>query len=362
MPLELVAIAPGKTQLREYQEPPLGEQDVRIRVEFASPKHGTESHNFASDALFKETQFSAEYRAFLPLPEKKPVFPLKLGNMAVGRIVEVGPRVTRFKPGDRVYGHMSIRETHTMHELGPGKGSVPISSGVRESQLHRLPEGLTPPQVMLLDPGHFALAAVRDAKVGLGDRVAVFGLGAIGLLIVQMLKLNGVERLIAVDPLPNRRALAQRFGADDVLDPAAGDAGLEIKNLTGRKGVDVAIDASGSYRALQAAIRGTHHCGTVVTCSYYHGAGTPLHLDEEFFLSRISIKTSMPVWDNPNRDHPAWSDERVEDTVLRLMLAKRLHPEGLVDPVVPLAQAAETYVRMSQHPETGVKMGVVLSS
>ncbi|MCX7591782.1 MAG: zinc-binding dehydrogenase [Kiritimatiellae bacterium] len=358
MPRELIATAPGRAELREYEEPTLGDHELRIRSEFASPKHGTESHNFRGTTLFRETKFSDEYRIFLPLPEKQPKFPLRLGNMTVGRITEVGRKVTRFKPGDRVYGHLPIRETHTIHELGPGKGSVPLGSGVRESRLHLLPEGMTPQQAVLLDPAHFALAAVRDAKVGLGDRVAIFGLGAIGLLIVQMLRLNGVELIFAVDPIENRRNLALKFGADAAYDPSQHDAGYEIKQATNKKGVDVAIDASGSYRALQAAIRATHYSGTVVTCSYYQGTGSALRLDEEFFLARMTLKVSMPVWGNPSRDYPAWDDERIEDTVFRLMLGGKLDPEGIVCPVVPFEKAAETYMEMSEHPEKGVKMGV----
>ncbi|MCX7806628.1 MAG: zinc-binding alcohol dehydrogenase [Planctomycetota bacterium] len=296
------------------------------------------------------------------MKEKKNRFPSPLGNMTVGVVTDVGGKVTRFKPGDRVYGHMPIREVHVVHELGRGRGAVPISSGVRESRLHLLPEGMTPDRAVLLDPAHFALAAVRDAKAGLGDRVAVFGLGAIGLLIVQMLRLNGVERIFAVDPIEGRRRLALRFGADEVLDPASCDAGFEIKKATGKKGVDVAIDASGSYRALQAAIRSTHYSGTVVTCSYYHGNGAALRFDEEFFLARMTLKVSMPVWGNPSRDYPAWDDERIEDTAFRLMLSGKLDPEGIVSPVVPFEKAAETYMEMSEHPEKGVKMGVTFGS
>jgi len=358
MPRALIATGPGQTALEEYEDRPLGEREVRIRTEFASPKHGTESHNFKSESLEKRTTFDAEYRAFVPLEEPRPLFPRKLGNMAVGTVTETGPGVTRFKAGDRVYGHMSVRETHAIHELGPGKGEVGLGSGVRESRLHPYPEGMTPEQVVLFDPGHFALAAVRDANVRIGERVALFGLGAIGLLAVQMCRQCGPEVLIAVDPLENRRKLAERFGADVVLDPTACDAGLQIKKLTGKKGVDVAIDASGSYHAMQAAMRSVHYSGTLVTCSYYKGPGTPLHLDQEFFLARLTIRASMPVWGNPCRDYPMWDDERIEDTVYRLMREGKLSSEGLVDPVVSFEDSPEAYRTMSEHPERGVKLGI----
>ena len=103
------------------------------------------------------------------------------------------------------------------------------------------------------------------------SRVAVYGLGAIGLMIVQMAKLSGAERVFALDPIEHRRNLALKLGAEQVFDPTACDAGYEVKKATDKKGVDVAIDASGSYHALQAAIRSVHYSGLVVTCSFYQG-------------------------------------------------------------------------------------------
>ena len=126
-------------------------------------------------------RFHPEYRIFVPAEgEAVTPFPRRLGNMAVGTVTEVGGAVTRFKVGDRVYGHLPIRETHTVPEDGPRKS---MASDRREQGLHLVPPELSPEQVVLLDPAHFALAAMRGAKVRVGERVAVFGLGAIGLLI-----------------------------------------------------------------------------------------------------------------------------------------------------------------------------------
>ena len=359
MPRELIATAPGKAELREYKEAPLGEDDIRIKVEFASPKHGTESHNFKSDNLKKKTRFDSDYRIFLPMDEPRDVFPRKLGNMAVGVVTETGSRVEGFKPGDRVYGHMAVRETHLRKDNPEDPhAEPPLGSGVRESRLHHMPEGIRPEDIVLADPCHFALAAVRDASVRVGEWVAVFGLGAIGLMIVQLVKRCGAERIFAVDPLENRRNIAARLGAEKTFDPTACDVGREIKALTGTKGVDVAIDASGSYRALQAAMRTVHYSGLLVTCSYYHGDASPLRLDEEFFLGRITIRASMPVWGNPCRDYPMWDDERIEDTVYRMIVNGNLDTDGFIDPISSFDECHKAYMFASEHPEKCVKLGI----
>jgi threonine dehydrogenase-like Zn-dependent dehydrogenase len=80
-----------------------------------------------------------------------------------------------------------------------------------------------------LDPAEFAFAAVRDGHVRIGDAVAVSGMGAIGLMVVQLARLAGASQVIAIDPLPSRRAIAEQLGATATLDPRACDVGLTLK-------------------------------------------------------------------------------------------------------------------------------------
>jgi threonine dehydrogenase-like Zn-dependent dehydrogenase len=357
MPRELITAAPRKAALREYVEPALAPNQVRLRTIFAAPKHGTESHPFRGDTPFASRAFDQDYRMFLPAAEQKPVFPRVMGNMAVGEITEVGAAVTGFAVGEMVFGHLGIRETHTVDPTAVKAVNLPIYCGPSENRLHHLPPGLSPEQAVLLDPAHFALAAVRDADVRLGDRVAVFGMGAIGLLVVQLARLGGAEVVFAVDPLANRRELAAAVGATP-LDPRECDAAYEIKKATGKDGVDVAIEASGSYAALQEAIRAVHFSGLVVTISFYSGQGTALRLGEEWHHTRVTVRSSMPVWGNPSRDAPSWDDQRIEETALRLMTAGRLATAGMVHPIVRFEDSPAAIEAAIEHPETSIKLGV----
>ena len=80
------------------------------------------------------------------------------------------------------------------------------------------------------------MCAIRDGQVRVGDAVAVFGMGDIGLMVVQIAKLSGAYPIIAVDPLENRQKVAQICGADLILDPTTCDAGVEIKKATENRG------------------------------------------------------------------------------------------------------------------------------
>lgn len=342
MPRELIALGPRKLILREYEEKELQADEIRIRTEFSSPKHGTESHIYRGTSPTHKKMFDPHYRLFLPRETTGSPFPRPLGNMSTGTVIEAGAKVKKFKAGDKVLGHLPIRETFT----------------VKENQISHLPAGMSSEEAVCLDPAYVALAGIRDANIRLGERVAIFGLGAIGLMSAQMAKLSGATTVFASDPLPIRRRLAEEYGADRTFDPTGVDVGLEIKKASEDKGVDVAIEISGSYGALQDAIRSVHYCGRVVTVSFYQGSGSALRLSEEWHHNRITMLSSMPVWENPSRNYPMWDAERLEETAFALMQTKKLTAEGLIAPVYPFEKSVEAYELIDKHPEKCIKLGI----
>lgn len=367
MPRELVATGPRQPVLREYDDPPLGPSDIRVRTEFASPKHGTELVGYRGEPAAQRV-YDERLGAMANAPEESGNrFPMRLGNMAVGVVTETGPDVLRFKPGDRVFGHFPIRETQT----------------VDERRADPLPPELTPQAAVCLDPAVMAFA-MRDAGVKLGDRVAVFGLGAIGLFAVQLARLAGAAQVLGVDLIVHRRDLARALGADAVCDPARGDTGLAIRELTGsgprplvqatdphrivggytevasqmdQLGVDVAVEASGSTRALHDAIRATRFGGTVCVLSYYGQEARGLHLGEEFHINRLTL-ISARSQSLPLRDAPGWDLKRLTETALSWLVSVRLRADGIVTPIVPFADVVDSYREIDEHPERSVKLGI----
>lgn len=341
MPRELILVAPRKLVVREYEERPLRPSEVRIKSVLSAEKHGTMLAFYRGTAPFLEKYYDPELGLFLERREGRGVYPMHVGNMTVGIIVEVGEEVKRFRVGDRVFGYLPIRETHT----------------VPEDEVWPAPPELSDEELVCVDPAVVALMAVREGMVRLGDTVAVFGLGAIGLMTVQMAKLSGALTVIGVDPLERRRRLAEEYGADVTLDPYECDVGLEVRRYV-PKGVDVAIEASGSYQALHQAIRATRWGGRVVPVSWYQGEARGLFLGEEFHHNRLLLISGARVESEPYREYPLWDRERVYDTVLELFKRRRLTVRGLLHPVVKLEEAVEAYRLIDEHPEEVVKLGV----
>ena len=342
MPLELVAVAPREPVLREYQqEPTVGPGMVRLRTQFAAPKHGTELGAYRGTSPFSVARYDSQRQIFVPREASGPQFPLPLGNMAIGEVTEVGEGVSRFQPGERVFGHLSIRETHT----------------VPEGRLEPAPAGMSPEEIVCWDPAEFAFGAVRDAKVRLGDRVVIFGMGAIGLMALQMARLSGAADLIAVDPLANRRELALQLGADLALNPTAGDVSIAVQDRLGGRGADVAIEASGAYPALHEAIRVVGIGGMVAPLAFYQGEARGLRLGEEAHLNRVTLHFTRAITD-PNRDHPLWDSARIKRQAFELLRAGRVSVAGVVAPIVPLREAADAYRWIDEQPGRCVKLGV----
>jgi threonine dehydrogenase-like Zn-dependent dehydrogenase len=369
MPRELVAVAPRTPVIREYEDQELGPRQIRIRTTFVSPKHGTELVAYRNDPVANRP-YDPAWGAVIPRPADEGLvgFPWPLGNMAVGVVSDVGSEVGQFKIGDQVFGHFPIRETQT----------------VEETQADLLPEGLSAEAAVCLDPVVMALA-MRDAGIKLGDRIAVFGLGAIGLIAVQLALHAGADRVVAVDPLHNRRQLACTFGADVALDPLAddGDVGLAIRRLTGpssrpsasrpsvrvvggylerpsqtsQLGVDVAVETSGSIPALHHAIRATRFGGTVCVISFYGRDAAGLHLGDEFHVNRLKLISARSE-SLPLRDAPGWTLRRLVEVALSWLVSGRLRTEGIITPIVPFEESADAYRAIDEHPDQSIKLGI----
>jgi len=345
MPRELVIPERRSIELREYDEPAPGPEEVRVRSSFSSNKHGTLFRKFRGDENNWTADFEREHRISRDEPAL-PSYPLHVGNMTVGVVTDVGSDVEEFAEGDRVYGHLPIRETHTV----PG------------TELDHAPEGMAAEAIVFTNPGGVGVHLVRGGDVQLGDTVAVFGAGAIGLMALQFARIGGARSVAVSEPIERRREAAREHGADLVVDPTGEDAAMRIKTelRAGEEaGVDRALETSAAYPALDDAVRAVAFAGTVTSCGYYEGDATALGLDAEFHRNAVDIRSVQPGSSNVMQNHPRWGYDTLHEEAFRRLREGTVSAEGLIDPVVPLEEAAETIRHVEAHPEESIKTGVV---
>jgi threonine dehydrogenase-like Zn-dependent dehydrogenase len=140
------------------------------------------------------------------------------------------------------------------------------------ANLARVPDGLTDEQVLMLpDIASTGISGAESGRVKIGDSVAVFAQGPIGLCATLGARLRGASIVVGVDPLPIRRNMALRFGATHTLDPTAGDVVAQLKALTDGRGVDVAIEALGRQETFGAALRSIRPGGVLSSLGVYSG-------------------------------------------------------------------------------------------
>ncbi len=319
--------APRSAELRSEEIPPPGPGEVRISTLFSAISHGTET-------LVYRGEVSNSLPLDLPTLRGGYGFPIKFGYAAVGRVMDTGEYVENPSPGDLIFVHHPHQDSFTV------PASMPI----------RLPDSLDPLLGIFFANVETALNIVHDSPVKLGETAAVFGQGIVGLLITQLLKLAGAK-VVAVDPIEERRRLSMKLGADAAFEPDKNLADIIMDETDGR-GADVAIEVSGSGEALQSTINCVAPEGMVVAASWYGAKPVSLDLGGHFHRGRVRLKSSQVGSMSPELG-ARWDRGRRTKAVLALL--PKLKLRELVSRRIPFEDAPEAYRLLDRNPGDAVQ-------
>jgi alcohol dehydrogenase len=227
-----------------------------------------------------------------------PVAPGRIvGHEPVGVIHELGSAVVGYEVGDRVlvgaitpcgscffcqHGDGSqCSGAHDEWELIGGWRLGNSADGVQadffrvpyaQANLAKIPDDMTDEQcVMLADIASTGISAAESADVQIGQTVAVFAQGPIGLCATAGARLKGASLIVGIDAIEKRLHLSREMGATEVIDFTQEDPVAAIKRLTGGRGVDVAIEALGKQDTFQWCLEATRPGGTVSSLGVYGG-------------------------------------------------------------------------------------------
>jgi 2-desacetyl-2-hydroxyethyl bacteriochlorophyllide A dehydrogenase len=271
----------------------------------------------------------------LPTLRGSYALPIKFGYAAAGYVLDTGPGVEHLSPGDPVFVH------HPHQEIFVVPATMPV----------RLPDDLDPLLGVFAANLETALNVVHDTPLSLGETVLVLGAGVVGLLVARLLKLAGAGAVLVVDPLKRRRKLALAAGADGAFGPEGVNG--RVMDLTGGRGVDVAVEASGSEAALRGAIEAVATEGTVVVASWYGAKPVALDLGGNFHRGRVRLRSSQVGRSNPELQ-PRWDRERRTEMVIGFL--DRLDLRDLISHRLPFGRAPEAYPLLDERPEEAVQV------
>jgi predicted dehydrogenase/threonine dehydrogenase-like Zn-dependent dehydrogenase len=274
--------------------------------------------------------------------------PMPLGYSNAGIVVEVGPGVTHFAAGDRVASNGSHAEMVCR----------PVNLCAK------IPDGVSDEQASFAVLGSIGMQGIRLLRPEMGETVAVFGLGLIGLLAAQLLVQSGA-RVLGIDPDPRRRELARACGAIPI--DVAGDPIAAAIAQTGGHGVD-AVLVTASARdddILSQAARMSRKRGRIVLVGVVN-----MELNRaEFYDKELSFQVSCSYgpgrydtqYEEQGVDYPyafvRWTEQRNIESVLAMMANGRLDVDRLITKRIPHAEAAKAYELLSSD---RAQLGVVL--
>ena len=205
--------------------------------------------------------------------------PMIMGHEFSGDICELGEGVERFALGDRVtvqplifcgeceycnQGLTNLCESKKMYGVMDVDGSMAEHICVAEKLTYRLPDSVSYVQGAMLEPFAVAYSAVKRAGGIKARNVLVVGAGAIGLLVLQIVKAQKPAKIFVIDINDFRLDLAKRMGADFISNPKENKAREVIAGETRGKGVDIAFEVVGVSAAVQQAMSALRPNGTCI--------------------------------------------------------------------------------------------------
>jgi threonine dehydrogenase-like Zn-dependent dehydrogenase len=234
------------------------------------------------------------------------------GHEFCARVIEVGAGVTRVKPGDRVAARAKLpcgscpfckEGKNELCRKGPIIGfQLPGCFAERallpENALVCVDDRISNSEAACLQSLSDSVAAAQTAGITIGDSVAIFGQGSMGLVCLQIARSSGAGLIVTVDVREEACRASRELGADVALNARADDPIAAIQNLTGGNGADIVFECAGGSpkqglagtRSLMQAIESVRSGGKLVGVSWF---GAPLQIDVDLLRER-SLRFLFP--------------------------------------------------------------------
>ncbi len=329
---------PGRVALREEPIPEPSEAEVLVRMIVSAISAGTE-------LLVYRDQAPPHMAADATIESLTGIFsfPMKYGYASVGEVISLGPGVDPLWQGRKVFSfqpHQSCFIT-------------------KVSDLFPLPSGMEVLDAVFLPFMETAVTLLLDGQPAVGEQVAIFGQGMVGLLVTALLGRIPLSRLLTLDLHFIRRRTSEQLGAHRSFDPKETPVEEIRASLQGSgdyQGADLSFELSGSPPALDQAIAVTGYNGRVVIGSWYGSKEVIVNLGGLFHRSRMKIISSQVSSIDPGL-RGRWTKDRIIRLAWRFL--EEIKPSRLITHTFPFYDAEKAYHLLDKNP--GECLQVVLA-
>ncbi len=310
--------APNQVAVKQENLPRLEKDQVLVQTLISAISPGTElliyRGEFPADLLVDES---------IPSLQNEFRYPLRYGYASAGRVIATGAEADPAWKGRLVFAF----HPHTSHFVSKPAELIPV------------PEGVSPEEAVFLPNMETAVNFIMDGAPLLGEHVAVFGQGIVGLLTTALLALHPLGSLVTLDRYPRRRQASLNSGASASCDPQASDLLPNLSTLQ-PEGADLTYELSGSPAALDQAIQVTGYAGRVVVGSWYGQKRVNLDLGGRFHRSRIRLVSSQ-VSSLAPEFRGRWTKERRFAVAWKML--QQLQPRRWITHRFALEEAEQAY-------------------
>jgi len=338
----VVFTQPKTVGFESYEDRPLKPHEVRLRTLYSGISAGTELTAYRGSNPYLHKQWDTSRKLFIPAEQPTLQYPVSgWGYEEVGEVVELGSDVSDVSIGEVIFGTWGHRTHHIVGD-----------DYARDRVQAKSPDAIFG---VFSQIGAIAINGVHDARIRIGETVAVFGMGTLGQIVGQLARKSGAK-VVGVDRFEKRLEIARQSGAADiVLNAGDGEVAERIRAITDNRGADVAIEGTGSTIALNQAIRSVAYSAKVVALGFFQGDATGLFLGEEFHHNRVNIVGSQIFGTDPELTY-RWNRLRLVQTFMRLQADGVIDLKHIISHVVPFDDAGEAFRILDQEPENTLQV------
>jgi 2-desacetyl-2-hydroxyethyl bacteriochlorophyllide A dehydrogenase len=330
--LTLYFIAPREIAIKEDEIPTPGPEEVLVKTILSSISPGTEMlvyrNQLPRDIVVDES---------IPSLRKDFNYPLRYGYSNVGKIIDCGEKANPELKNSIVFAF----HPHESHFVAS------------PNDLLYVPNEISPEEASFLANVETAVNLLMDGHPMIGENIAIFGQGIVGLLTASIIAKMPISNLLTVDKFPLRRQKSLEVGADQSLDLSDSESdkfkGLGIED----KKYDLTYELTGNPDVLDKAIGITVYSGRVVIGSWYGKKTAELFLGGKFHRDRINIISSQVTTIDPKWTG-RWNKKRRLEVAWEII--SLIKPSHFITHKIPIANANEAYSLIDKDPSKTIQV------